>query len=310
MSKIAHVNLITGSLGSGKTSTILNLLKQRPTGESWAVLVNEFGDQGIDGAIIAASGEGSLAISEVAGGCLCCAAGVSFRVAITRLLRERRPDRLLIEPTGLGHASGIIDILREPELADPIRLDEILCLVDAREFSPARLRDSSLYANPLQLADVLILNKADLACEQQLKAVEDWAERLYPPKQAIVRAIHGNIDAALLQGGHSTRECGTPFHRAEDTRQHSLSLRFPPERVFSRPKLRRLLDNLRLSPGVLRIKAILRTGKEWTLANVTPDSVELSPISYRRDSRVELIHDGQFTLNVPALQNLFDTLTG
>ncbi len=309
MSQTAHVNLITGFLGAGKTSTILNLLKQRPAGERWAVLVNEFGEQGIDGAIIDADGNADIAIREVAGGCLCCAAGASFRVAITRLLREQRPDRLLIEPTGLGHASGIIDTLREPELAAHIRLDTTLCVVDAREFSPARLQQTALYASQLQLADVLILNKVDLADEKQLQAVEDWATRQYPPKQAVVRATHGDIDTALLRGESPTREPGARFCRIDDTRHHGLSLRFPPEQVFSRPKLRRLLDELRKSAGVLRIKGILRTGKEWTLANVTPDAVELSPISYRRDSRVELIHNGAFPLDTAALRSRFNTLT-
>ena len=308
MSQTAHVNLVSGFLGTGKTSTILNLLKQRPAGERWAVLVNEFGNRGIDGAIIEAGGGGDIAIREVAGGCLCCAAGTSFRVAITRLLRDHHPDRLLIEPTGLGHASGIIDTLREPELAAHIQLDETLCLVDAREFNPKRLQHSALYASQLQLADVLILNKADLADETQLRAVEDWAARQYPAKHAVLRATHGNIDAALLRGAGSSREFDTQFCRIDDTRQHSLNLRFPPEQVFSRPKLRRLLDELRASDGVLRIKGILRTGKEWTLANVTPDSVELTPISYRRDSRVELIYDECFSLDIKALQTRFNTL--
>lgn len=89
-----------GFLGVGKTTAILDLFKQKPKNENWAVLVNEFGKIGIDGAIYSAAG---ITVKEVAGGCLCCAVGLPFQVSVNRLLKEVRPDRLLIEPTGLGH---------------------------------------------------------------------------------------------------------------------------------------------------------------------------------------------------------------
>ena len=104
--KIA-TNIITGFLGTGKTTAILQLLKQKPHDQRWAVLVNEFGEIGIDGALL--SEEGAL-IKEVPGGCMCCAAGVPMSVALTALLRTK-PDRLLVEPTGLGHAHKVLATL-------------------------------------------------------------------------------------------------------------------------------------------------------------------------------------------------------
>ena len=108
-------NLIMGFLGVGKTTAILDLLKQKPENESWAVLVNEFGKVGIDGAIFSAAG---ATVKEIAGGCLCCALAVPFQVAINRLLKEARPDRLLIEPTGLGHPKKVLD-MRNRQLNPP-----------------------------------------------------------------------------------------------------------------------------------------------------------------------------------------------
>ena len=92
-------NIITGFLGAGKTTTILHLLKNKPKNENWAVLVNEFGEIGIDGALMVEHG---AMIKEIPGGCMCCTAGVPMSVGINALLRTN-PDRLLIEPTGLGH---------------------------------------------------------------------------------------------------------------------------------------------------------------------------------------------------------------
>ena len=91
------VNLITGFLGVGKTTAVRHLLAQRPAAETWGVLVNEFGEIGVDGSLLAGQG---APVQEVAGGCLCCVAAPAFTTGLNRLIREHRPDRILIEPSG------------------------------------------------------------------------------------------------------------------------------------------------------------------------------------------------------------------
>lgn len=97
---MTKTNLITGFLGSGKTTSILHLLAHKDPAEKWAVLVNEFGEVGIDGALLADSG---ALLKEIPGGCMCCVNGLPMQVGLNTLLRQGKPDRLLIEPTGLGH---------------------------------------------------------------------------------------------------------------------------------------------------------------------------------------------------------------
>lgn len=97
---MTKTNLITGFLGSGKTTTIRHLLAHKPDRERWAVLVNEFGEIGIDGALLADSG---AVLKEIPGGCMCCVNGLPMQVGLNMLLQQAKPDRLLIEPTGLGH---------------------------------------------------------------------------------------------------------------------------------------------------------------------------------------------------------------
>ena len=108
------VNIISGPLGVGKTTTINQLLAQRPSNERWAVLVNEYGLVGLDAALLESSPDNarrpSVEIREVAGGCICCSAGFMFDMSLVLLL-QRRPDRLLIEPTGLAALSGILNTL-------------------------------------------------------------------------------------------------------------------------------------------------------------------------------------------------------
>ncbi|MCT8985825.1 hypothetical protein N4T56_03945 [Shewanella sp. KJ10-1] len=106
ITKPIKTNIITGFLGVGKTTVIKQLLANKPAHEKWAVLVNEFGEIGIDGGLLHTQATPGITIKEVPGGCLCCAAGVPTQVAITQLIQQAKPDRLLIEPTGLKSPCG------------------------------------------------------------------------------------------------------------------------------------------------------------------------------------------------------------
>ncbi|WP_372868311.1 GTP-binding protein, partial [Pseudomonas sp.] len=123
-------HLIAGPLGAGKTSLIRNLLAQRPAAERWAVLINEFGLIGLDAALLSSDADG-IAMGEVAGGCLCCVNGVPFQIGLSRLLRKARPDRLLIEPSGLGHPLELLRQLREPPWAGVLAVQPAVLVLDA-----------------------------------------------------------------------------------------------------------------------------------------------------------------------------------
>ena len=102
-----ETNIITGFLGAGKSTAILNLLEQKPDNERWAVLVNEFGEVGIDGGMLAGNSDSGVYIREVPGGCMCCAAGLPMQMAMNMLLARAKPTRLIIEPTGLSISTPI-----------------------------------------------------------------------------------------------------------------------------------------------------------------------------------------------------------
>ncbi|MCY1402468.1 Zinc-binding GTPase YeiR [compost metagenome] len=128
----AHV--IAGPLGAGKTTLIRHLLAQRPANERWAVLINEFGLVGLDAALLSRDEDG-IAIGEVAGGCLCCVNGMPFQVGLGRLLRKSRPDRLFIEPSGLGHPLQLLTQLQQAPWAGVLTIQPLLMVVDAQSMA-------------------------------------------------------------------------------------------------------------------------------------------------------------------------------
>ncbi|MFP4182553.1 MAG: CobW family GTP-binding protein, partial [Thiohalospira sp.] len=187
--------MIAGPLGAGKTTTIRHLLARRPSEERWAVLVNEFGEAGIDGAALV---DASDDLAEVPGGCICCTARTQLRVTLTRLLRRVRPHRLLIEPTGLGHPAGIIDMLREPGLAEAIDLQSVIAVFPADGLTEDRLAAAPPVRDAFELADVLVLNKADRADPATLAAARELAASAWPPKAGVVVTEQGELDPAWL----------------------------------------------------------------------------------------------------------------
>ncbi|HIC47544.1 MAG TPA: GTP-binding protein [Methylophaga aminisulfidivorans] len=155
-------NIITGFLGVGKTTSINHLLAKKPVSERWAVLVNEFGQIGLDKTLLEAeSASPGLLIKEVPGGCMCCSAGLPVTVALNQILREVKPDRLLIEPSGLGHPKEILEILSGQQYQSWIELGATITLVDARHFNDERYTTHNIFLQQLAVADLIVVNKYD-----------------------------------------------------------------------------------------------------------------------------------------------------
>ncbi|WP_269531622.1 GTP-binding protein [Chitinimonas sp. BJYL2] len=316
------VNLITGFLGVGKTTAIRRLLAEKPADEFWAVLVNEFGEVGIDGAAIESASD-QLNVVEVPGGCICCTTSPMLRVSLTKLLRQRRPDRLLIEPSGLGHPAGIIDVLRDPYLQAALDVRATITLVDPRQLNDSRYTTHAIWRDQIALADVLIANKCDRTDAEDVDRFLAMAGALYPPKLAVRTTSMGGIARELLDLGddapatestpafrasaaHPTR----PSRRASNgdaattvsapvTKEHqepgqsSRGWLWPPEQRFFAETLAQWFQQLHLAerklPQLQRGKGVFHTDHGWLLFNWVSGEVSAVEIAWRRDSRCELI---------------------
>ncbi|MCL1048592.1 CobW family GTP-binding protein [Shewanella abyssi] len=171
--KIIPTNIITGFLGVGKTSFIKSLLSQKPVDEVWAVLVNEFGEIGIDAGLLGSETQ-QIQIKEVAGGCMCCAAGLPMQVAINQLIAKAKPDRLLIEPTGLGHPQEVLKVLTQTHYQQVLAMKTCITLVDARKLNDSRYTEHEIFNQQLQVADLVLASKADCYDEPLIDTLSDY----------------------------------------------------------------------------------------------------------------------------------------
>jgi len=165
------VTIITGFLGSGKT-TLLNHILTNQEGVKVAVLVNEFGEIGIDNELIVSTDDDDSNMVELSNGCICCTINGEVEEAVYRLLeRDEKIDYLVVETTGLADPLPVALTFLGTELRDLTRLDSIVTMVDAENYS-LDLFNSEAARNQILYADTLVLNKSDLVDEADLDLLE------------------------------------------------------------------------------------------------------------------------------------------
>ena len=321
-------NLITGFLGVGKTTAIRDLAARRPPHERWAILINEYGEVGLDQALIEGDGDSELAISEIAGGCFCCSMEVSLDWTLDALIRKSQPQRLIIEPTGLGHPARVLDHLRGIRFRDVLDVRTTICLADPRDFENPRIGKSPVFLDQLHLADIVVINKIDVVEPAVVEQFREWAQSLFPSKLLVTTTLQGRLEHEWLDW--RVNEVRTPLFPEAHAKHMSVTddpfgsplamvsletipvatrhlapgqpLRFPEsnapsdrcgwifssEDIFQRDAL---LDMLGGGFSVSRIKGVFHVEDDWITFNRVGWEMSVEPTSYRRDSRLEVILD-------------------
>ena len=184
------VTVLTGYLGSGKT-TLLNRILSESHGKRYAVIVNEFGEIGIDNDLIVESDE---EIYEMNNGCVCCTVrGDLIRVVEGLMRRPGRFDAIVVETTGLADPVPVAQtFFMDEDVRSKTRLDAVVALVDAKHL-PLRLKDSREAEDQIAFADVVVLNKTDLVTPEELRDVEA-AVRAINPAARIHRTTRAGVE--------------------------------------------------------------------------------------------------------------------
>ncbi|MFY0730033.1 CobW family GTP-binding protein [Pseudomonas sp. NFX15] len=294
-------HVIAGPLGAGKTSLIKHLLAQRPPEERWAVLINEFGQIGLDAALLTRDADG-IALGEVAGGCLCCVNGAPFQIGLGRLLRKAKPHRVFIEPSGLGHPAQLLRQLSEAPWQGVLAVQPCVLVLDAQALAAGKLLPPSQQL-ALSQAGLLLLNKSedlDDAARQQI-AAQLPPGSLYWTQQAVLPlselpGLNANaqpgvdnfvVPKGLAQLPAVWADPALPICLSQAQEGGwSIGWRWHASQVFDAERIRRWLESL----GWRRAKLVIHSLEGWVSANAVDNSVlEWQPSEWRQDSRIELI---------------------
>lgn len=204
--------LVCGFLGAGKTTFILDYLKV--AGSNVAVLVNEFGQLGIDGEII--KDKGGIDVVEMPGGCICCSQKQDLIESAGKIAGDLKPDLILIEPSGVAEASEIIKTLSDKSLKGVIRLDAVIAVIDATTFIEFSDPEAfgTFFLDQVENADIVIVNKEDLVDGEELSAVQDRVAQI-SPEALMIATSYGQLSAALPD-----------VHRKDEIMSHKSGIKF------------------------------------------------------------------------------------
>ncbi len=189
----ARLLLLAGFLGSGKTTLLKRILSWESDLSNSVVLVNEFGDIGIDGALLKDSGSDVI---ELTSGCICCTLSADLKQSLEDVWKRFRPERIFIESSGVADPTAIIGVLKEPLLMQSMQIDKVLTVLDA-DFWEAREVFGPLFYNQLEMADLILLNKIDTQEKEKISGYLKEMHETFPDTQ-IVPTIHCNIDSETL----------------------------------------------------------------------------------------------------------------
>lgn len=301
-------NIITGFLGVGKTTAISHLLNRKPRDQRWAILVNEFGEIGVDGSLFqGAHGEaGGVFVKEVPGGCMCCTAGLPMQIALNQLLARARPDRLLIEPTGLGHPIEVLQTLSAEHYRNVLDIQRTVTLVDARKLADSRYTCHATFNQQIAMADLVVGNKQDLYGPGDEDRLRAYVREQGAAGTEVMFTRQGALDTQWLHGAAAALPPGSLHHHgdrptrsdrqpdpvdgvARATNQgegyQSIGWRFDASHMFDQGRLFALLSGL----DAERMKAVFITATGVFGYNLTPDGLTEMPLDDSPESRIEII---------------------
>lgn len=285
------VTVVTGFLGSGKTTLVRHLL-QNNQGRRIAVLVNEFGEMGIDGELLRScqiceedeTPENNIV--ELTNGCLCCTVQEEFYPTMQELLKRRdKIDCILVETSGLALPKPLIQAFRWPEIRNSATVDGVLTVVDAQALAAGTLVGDlealeaqrqadpnlehetpieELFEDQLACADLVLLTKTDLVDENSLTQVREWLHRELPAGVKIVSCQQGEIDTNLLLGFNAAvedhLESRPSHHDHEEEHEHDdeiNAVQFIVDQAFEPKTLIEKLQELVQQQEIYRIKGFV-----------------------------------------------------
>ena len=308
--KAIPTHIISGFLGAGKTTVLQHLLSQKPEHEIWAVLMNEFGQIGIDQQLMPQSD--GFAIQELLGGCLCCSSQLPMQIALSRLISENKIDRLFIEPTGLGHPAQLLEQLTEPHWLQHLSMRSLVTVIDGSRLHDSDWSQQNLYQDQLKAAQVVVISHQNKMTDGDIFALETLKKEYEAYQQKWILTSQGNLSIIevdqiytgkkrliqpllKIQKNLTANEQPVikqlPYHYVESAQGYSVAgWKLPKSWTFN---FYDVLDLLCEQKDWLRIKAVFNTNEGWKSFNFNPNQFNYQTAQEGIDNRIEIIYQNE-----------------
>lgn len=238
------IALITGSLGSGKTTLLQKILDT--TERRLAILMNEFGEIGIDSQVLQGK---NVRVIELAGGCVCCELSGELEAAVVEIIERFHPEYIVLEATGVAEADALAYEVEDN--LPQVRLDSVICIVDA--YASTKYPEVGYAArSQLQEADILLINKIDLVSSEEVEKVVRQVQK-YSKTSSIFKTVRCDIDTTILLGLDVNHHIPSGDHHHKHDFQ---SFSFTTDGMLEGAKFQELISEL--SYPVYRAKGFVR----------------------------------------------------
>lgn len=318
------VDIVYGFLGSGKTTFIMRILEEWGASEKTAVLVNEFGDVGIDGELLSNKGGN---VVEMPSGCICCTLQSDFRSQILDISRTIRPDRVIIEPTGVATIRQIRSIVEAQLFEDTIQKTHNILIADATAFMGLYKANRHFVESQVKNAHLALLNKCDRVEKRKAMLNRDAITSINP-ELSVLMAEYGKVDWAEykhalssftgleqdhdhhenhiteieshpheVSGLHREDDKVHPhFHEEDDALGYESFGSAYGEMSFDKGTLENFFYKLNANDSglgeVVRAKGIFRIGEKWILMELSSGEFSSQQVSQSNQSKVSIIGKG------------------
>ncbi|MGO5075118.1 GTP-binding protein [Clostridium sporogenes] len=287
------VNLVSGFLGAGKTTLIKKILENVKE-EKVIIIENEFGEVAIDGDLIKKEG---FDVFELRSGCICCMMKQDFEDSLQKVIEEYKPDRIIIEPTGISSLSQLLDILEKDNFKDRININSVITVVDGTSYLEEKDAFGEFYMDQVKNAKTLIVSKTQIVDKSTLKEVKE-SLREFNKKANIITLpfeefnkeyILNFLDEDLLKD--MERE---PLEVTVSTEDGFESLGVKTNKIFETKEMNEIISKLFTGEygNVIRIKGFLKGKEEIIQINCTKKVHNIETVKDREELKICIIGQG------------------
>lgn len=295
---MTKIDIISGFLGAGKTTFIKKMIDEAFKGEQIVLIENEFGEVGIDGGFLKDAG---IQITEMNSGCICCSLVGDFGKNLNEVITKYHPDRILIEPSGVGKLSDVMKSVIDIEKEQPVKLNALVTVVNALKASKQMKAFGEFFNNQIEYATTVILSRSQNATPEQLEFCVKQIQALNPKASVITTdwdAIKGeqilktmegqdNLEMKVLaEARHAQDEAEHHHHHDHDDHDHEHEHHHADDvftswgketpHKFARAKLEEILKQFVEDDKILRSKGMVEgTDGKWIYFDMVPGEYEI-----------------------------------